>query len=104
MRENQDDTLPSPELSPSGRGNSRETLMQAVFFLIPLALIFCALMVKAFFWAVSHRQFDNLDAAARSILFDEDERTGVNAQSADDTASPPPDTDTPTERQRRTPS
>jgi cbb3-type cytochrome oxidase maturation protein len=47
--------------------------MEALFFLIPLALIFCALTIKAFFWAVSHRQFDNLDSAARSILFDEDE-------------------------------
>ncbi|HET8711095.1 MAG TPA: cbb3-type cytochrome oxidase assembly protein CcoS [Spongiibacteraceae bacterium] len=54
--------------------------MQAIFFLIPLALIFCVLMVKAFFWAVSNRQFENLDSAAQSILFDEDERTGVNAQ------------------------
>ena len=54
--------------------------MEALFFLIPLALIFCALTIKAFFWAVSHRQFENLDSAAHSILFDEDERTGINAQ------------------------
>lgn len=47
--------------------------MEALFFLIPLALIFCALIIKAFFWAVSHRQFENLDSAAHSILFDEDE-------------------------------
>ncbi len=58
--------------------------MEALFFLIPLALIFCVLTVKAFFWAVSHRQFENLDSAARSILFDEDERTGVNAQPSDE--------------------
>ena len=60
--------------------------MEALFFLIPLALIFCALIIKAFFWAVSHRQFENLDSAAHSILFDEseladeNERTGVNSQ------------------------
>lgn len=47
--------------------------MEALFFLIPLALIFCALIIKAFFWAVSHHQFENLDSAAHSILFDEDE-------------------------------
>lgn len=52
--------------------------MEALFFLIPLALIFCVLIVKAFFWAVSHRQFENLDSAAHSILFDEDERIGVD--------------------------
>ncbi len=56
--------------------------MEALFFLIPLALIFCALIVKAFFWAVSNRQFENLDSAARSILFDDDERTGSNVQSS----------------------
>ena len=60
--------------------------MEAIFFLIPLALIFCVLTIKAFFWAVSHRQFENLDSAAHSILFDEndladeDERTGINSQ------------------------
>lgn len=46
--------------------------MEALFFLIPLALIFCVLTVKAFFWAVNHRQFENLDSAARSILFDDE--------------------------------
>lgn len=44
--------------------------MEALFLLIPLALIFCLIAVKAFFWAVGNRQFDNLDSAARSILFD----------------------------------
>lgn len=53
--------------------------MEALFFLIPLALIFCVLIIKAFFWAVRHRQFENLDSAAHSILFDEDERIGVNS-------------------------
>lgn len=54
--------------------------MEALFFLIPLALIFCVLTVKAFFWAVSHRQFENLDSAAHSILFDDDERTAMHTQ------------------------
>jgi cbb3-type cytochrome oxidase maturation protein len=47
--------------------------MEALFLLIPLALIFCLIAVKAFFWAVGNRQFDNLDGAARSILFDDEE-------------------------------
>lgn len=47
--------------------------MESLFFLIPLALIFCVLTVKAFFWAVNNRQFENLDSAARSILFDKNE-------------------------------
>lgn len=52
--------------------------MEAIFFLIPLALIFCVLTVKAFFWAVSHRQFENLDSAARSILFDDEDSARNN--------------------------
>jgi cbb3-type cytochrome oxidase maturation protein len=59
--------------------------MQAIFFLIPLALIFCALIIKAFFWAVSHRQFENLDSAAQSILFD-DERDDIDMRSRRDDA------------------
>jgi cbb3-type cytochrome oxidase maturation protein len=46
--------------------------LEALFLLIPLALIFCLLAVKAFFWAVRNRQFDNLDSAAHSILFDDE--------------------------------
>lgn len=56
--------------------------MEALFFLIPLALIFCLLTVKAFLWAVSQRQFENLDSAALSILFDEDECAVANTLSA----------------------
>jgi cbb3-type cytochrome oxidase maturation protein len=59
--------------------------VEALFFLIPLALLFCALTVKAFFWAVAHRQFDNLDSAARSILFD-DEPHAPKPKSAPDAA------------------
>ena len=57
--------------------------MEALFFLIPLALLFCVLTIKAFFWAVSQRQFDNLDAAAHSILFDDDARIAHGAKPRD---------------------
>jgi cbb3-type cytochrome oxidase maturation protein len=46
-------------------------MMESLFLLVPLALLFSALSVKAFFWAVSHRQFDDLDNAGSSILFDD---------------------------------
>ena len=59
--------------------------MEALFFLIPLALIFCVLIVKAFFWAVSHRQFENLDSAAHSILFDEDKWGDEDERNDDET-------------------
>lgn len=60
--------------------------MEALFFLIPLALIFCVLIIKAFFWAVNHRQFENLDSAAQSILFDNDERDDIAPRSHRDGA------------------
>ncbi len=47
--------------------------MDSLFILIPIALIFTGIAIKAFFWAVDNKQYDDLDAAANSILFDEDE-------------------------------
>lgn len=46
--------------------------MNSLYILIPIALCFVALAVKAFFWAVDNKQYDDLDAAAYSILFEED--------------------------------
>lgn len=46
--------------------------MDSIYILIPIALIFTAVAVKAFFWAVDNRQYDDLDAAGQSILFEED--------------------------------
>jgi len=46
--------------------------MDSIYILIPIALIFCAIAVKAFLWAVDDNQYDDLDAAAQSILFDDD--------------------------------
>jgi len=67
--------------------------MEALFFLIPLALIFCVLIVKAFFWAVSHRQFENLDSAAHSILFDEDESADADKFNGSSKLPSPADTE-----------
>lgn len=47
--------------------------MNIIFVLIPLALVLLALAVWAFFWAVRHEQFDDLDSPATRILFDDDE-------------------------------
>ena len=46
--------------------------MDSLFILIPIALCFVAVAIKAFLWAVKNKQYDDLDAAAYSILFDED--------------------------------
>jgi len=47
--------------------------MSIVFFLIPLGLVLVAIAVWAFVWAVNHGQFEDLDKAAHSILYDDDE-------------------------------
>lgn len=44
--------------------------MNAMYFLIPLALGLLALAIWAFLWAVRKDQFDTLDSAALSIFDD----------------------------------
>lgn len=47
--------------------------MSILYLLIPLSLTLLGLAVWAFFWAVKHDQFDDLEGPAYRILFDEDE-------------------------------
>ncbi len=58
--------------------------MSIILLLIPLGLVLVALAVWAFVWAVDHDQFEDLDRAAQSILFDDDIR------SAEEGAQEPP--------------
>ena len=46
--------------------------MNSFYFLIPIAIVFCALAIKAFFWAIDNRQFDDLESEGKRILFDDD--------------------------------
>ncbi len=46
--------------------------MESLYILIPIALIFVALAVAIFFWAVKSGQYDDLDAEGKRILFDRD--------------------------------
>ena len=50
--------------------------MNIIFILIPLALMLLVVAIAAFFWAVQHDQFDDLDSPATRILFDDDEPRG----------------------------
>ena len=45
--------------------------MDSLYILIPIAIVFVALAVGVFFWAVKTGQFDDLDTEAKRILFDE---------------------------------
>ena len=48
--------------------------MDSLYILIPIAIIFVAIAVKIFLWAVDSDQFDDLDVEAQRILFDDDVR------------------------------
>ncbi|MFG6176573.1 cbb3-type cytochrome oxidase assembly protein CcoS [Halomonas sp. THAF12] len=47
--------------------------MSILYLLIPLSLILLGLAVWAFFWAVRHDQFEDLEGPAHRILFDDDD-------------------------------
>ena len=45
--------------------------MSIIYILIPVAIIFTALGIYLFFWAVKTDQFNDLEKEGMSILFDE---------------------------------
>lgn len=56
--------------------------MESLYFLVPCALIFIALAIKIFFWAINNGQYDNLDTEAHRILFDKDLSTPTSKEPA----------------------
>lgn len=44
--------------------------MEAIYLLVPIALVFVAIAIGIFFWAVKNGQYDDLNTEARRILFD----------------------------------
>ncbi|MAK43985.1 MAG: cbb3-type cytochrome oxidase assembly protein CcoS [Spongiibacter sp.] len=57
--------------------------MSSLYILLPVALVFFIAICALFFWAVNHRQFDDLDREAQRILYD-DERRKKRADKNDD--------------------
>jgi cbb3-type cytochrome oxidase maturation protein len=47
--------------------------MDAMIFLIPVALSLAGLGLAAFFWTLRSGQYDDLEGAARRILIDDEE-------------------------------
>ncbi|GAA4886775.1 cbb3-type cytochrome oxidase assembly protein CcoS [Ferrimonas pelagia] len=45
--------------------------MEIIYILIPIAIGFVCLAVALFFWSVKSRQYEDLDRAGYSILFDD---------------------------------
>lgn len=46
--------------------------MSIIYVLIPIAMLFVAIAVGIFFWAVKNDQYDDLDRHSVSILFDDE--------------------------------
>ena len=42
--------------------------MEIIFVLIPLSLVLAGIAIGAFFWAVKHGQFDDMESPALDIL------------------------------------
>lgn len=57
--------------------------MSIIYVLIPIAVLFVAIGIAVFFWAVRSQQFDDLDKEGFSILFDEKKQ-----RKSDDDAQP----------------
>ncbi len=51
--------------------------MESLYFLIPIALVFCGVAIWLLLWAIDSGQYDDLDKEAWRVL-------------ADDEPSPPP--------------
>lgn len=67
--------------------------MSILYLLIPLSLILLGLAVWAFFWAVKHDQFEDLEGPAYRILFDEDDNDRPREPEASSDSDAPRDED-----------
>ncbi len=47
--------------------------MESLYLLIPVALLFCVLVIKLLLWAIDSGQYDDLDKEGWRILTDEDD-------------------------------
>ncbi|MDP3845036.1 MAG: cbb3-type cytochrome oxidase assembly protein CcoS [Pseudomonas sp.] len=67
--------------------------MDALYVMIPIAIVIVALAIRLLFWAVDSGQYDDMDGPAHSILFDDEDpahRAGVQeAQDKNNPQDPP---------------
>tara|TARA_R110000822_G_scaffold159476_24_gene299533 strand:- start:57355 stop:57579 length:225 start_codon:yes stop_codon:yes gene_type:complete len=62
--------------------------MASLYLLIPVSLIFCALAVAIFFWAVNSGQYDDLDGEGERILFEDETDIDVSTAQRPQEKSP----------------
>ena len=56
--------------------------MSIIYLLIPIAIIFTAIGIYFFFWAVKSEQFSDLEKQGMSILFDDESQKNHKDTSA----------------------
>ncbi|MEJ2531472.1 MAG: cbb3-type cytochrome oxidase assembly protein CcoS [Halioglobus sp.] len=58
--------------------------MESLYFLIPIALVFCGVAIWLLLWAIDNGQYDDLDKEAWRVLADDDPapNTGEKKDSA----------------------
>ncbi|WP_423186709.1 cbb3-type cytochrome oxidase assembly protein CcoS [Alishewanella sp. d11] len=54
--------------------------MSIIYVLIPIAILFVAIGIMIFFWAVRSKQFEDLEKEGFSILFEEEQNTTPKAK------------------------
>jgi cbb3-type cytochrome oxidase maturation protein len=47
-------------------------IVDSLYLLIPIALLFCVIAIKLLLWAINNGQYDDLDKEAWRILADDD--------------------------------
>lgn len=45
--------------------------MESLYLLIPIALVFCVIVIRLLIWAIDSGQYEDLDKEASRILMDE---------------------------------
>jgi cbb3-type cytochrome oxidase maturation protein len=61
--------------------------MESLYLLIPIAIIFVAIAVVIFLWAVKSDQFEDLERQGSNILFDEQDRANHANLSSDNSTT-----------------
>ncbi len=46
--------------------------MESLYLLIPIALVFCVIVIRLLIWAIDSGQYEDLDKEASRILMDEE--------------------------------
>lgn len=63
--------------------NAKVPLMNIIFVLIPIAILFVIIAGVVFFWAIRSEQFEDLDRQGSNILFDEEQPAHKPVKPAD---------------------